>query len=58
MLLDVPDLGAAGGAVLRAWDLPTPVDNMDTSMYLLFDELRRHCTVALSGESADEVFGG
>ena len=31
---------------------------MDTSLYLLFRAVRKHSTVALSGESADEVFGG
>jgi asparagine synthase (glutamine-hydrolysing) len=31
---------------------------MDTSMYLLFRSLREHSTVALSGEAADEYFGG
>ena len=30
----------------------------DTSLYLLFRAIRAHSTVALSGESADEVFGG
>lgn len=44
-------------AVLRARDLPSMGD-MDASLYLLFAEIRRHSTVALSGESADEVFGG
>jgi asparagine synthase (glutamine-hydrolysing) len=43
--------------VLHARDLPSMGD-MDTSLYLLFAEIRRHSTVALSGESADEVFGG
>ena len=28
------------------------------SLYRLFQEVRQHSTVALSGESADEVFGG
>lgn len=28
------------------------------SLYRLFEEVRKHSTVALSGESADEVFGG
>lgn len=31
---------------------------MDTSLYLLFKAIRAQSTVALSGESADEVFGG
>ena len=31
---------------------------MDTSLYLLFRAIREQSTVALSGESADEVFGG
>jgi asparagine synthase (glutamine-hydrolysing) len=44
-------------SVLRARDLPGMGD-MDASLYLLFKEIRRHSTVALSGESADEVFGG
>ncbi|MYQ87043.1 MULTISPECIES: asparagine synthase (glutamine-hydrolyzing) [unclassified Streptomyces] len=30
----------------------------DVSLYLLFKGVRRHVTVALSGEVADEVFGG
>ncbi len=44
-------------AVLRSRDMPGMGD-MDTSLYLLFAEIRKHSTVALSGESADEVFGG
>jgi asparagine synthase (glutamine-hydrolysing) len=44
-------------AVLRARDLPGMGD-MDNSLYLLFAEIRKYSTVALSGESADEVFGG
>ncbi|MEU6731920.1 asparagine synthase (glutamine-hydrolyzing) [Streptomyces physcomitrii] len=45
-------------AVMRARDLPFDLGDGDTSLYLLFQEVRRHCTVALSGESADEIFGG
>ncbi|KJK46964.1 asparagine synthase [Lentzea aerocolonigenes] len=45
-------------AVIRARDLPIGFGEMDTSLYLLFDAIRRSSTVALSGESADEVFGG
>ena len=42
---------------LRARDLPGWGD-LDTSMYLLFKSVREQVTVALSGESADEMFGG
>ena len=31
---------------------------LGTSLYLLFREMKKHATVALSGEAADEVFGG
>ncbi|MFB9470344.1 asparagine synthase (glutamine-hydrolyzing) [Nonomuraea salmonea] len=49
---------AVRSAVLRARDLPMGIGDMDTSLYLLFKAIRGHSTVALSGESADEVFGG
>ncbi|MEV6208395.1 asparagine synthase (glutamine-hydrolyzing) [Kitasatospora sp. NPDC051914] len=45
-------------AALRARDLPFDFGDMDTSLLLLFREVRRESTVALSGESADELFGG
>ncbi|MER6329877.1 asparagine synthase (glutamine-hydrolyzing) [Streptomyces sp. NPDC001034] len=45
-------------AVVVARDAPIGVGDMDTSLYLLFGEIRRHSTVVLSGEAADEVFGG
>jgi asparagine synthase (glutamine-hydrolysing) len=44
--------------VIRARDLPVGLGDMDASLYLLFKAIRGHSTVALSGESADEVFGG
>lgn len=45
--------------VIRALDLPPAFwGDMWPSLYRLFEEVRRHSTVALSGESADEVFGG
>lgn len=44
--------------VLAAWDLPNHLGDMDVSLYLLFRAVREHCTVAISGEGADEVFGG
>jgi asparagine synthase (glutamine-hydrolysing) len=45
-------------ATVAARDLPTGLGDMDSSLYLLFKEIRKTSTVALSGESADEVFGG
>ncbi|MGH8031993.1 MAG: asparagine synthase (glutamine-hydrolyzing) [Luteimonas sp.] len=45
-------------AVLRAWDLPYNFGDLDVSLYLLFAAIREHATVALSGEAADELFGG
>lgn len=45
-------------AALHARDLPAGIGDMDTSLYLLFKAVREESTVALSGESADEVFGG
>lgn len=45
-------------AVLAARDLPNGFGDGDTSLYLLFRAVREQSTVALSGESADEVFGG
>ena len=48
----------SGAAVIAARDLPTGLGDMDASLYLLCKAIREHSTVALSGESADEVFGG
>ncbi|MBP8532700.1 asparagine synthase (glutamine-hydrolyzing) [Streptomyces sp. MK37H] len=45
-------------AVVVARDSPIGVGDMDTSLYLLLGEIRKHSTVAVSGEAADEVFGG
>jgi asparagine synthase (glutamine-hydrolysing) len=61
ILLDSDDLSAPAvrAAVLAATDLP-PVwhGDMWPSLYLLFQAVRERSTVALSGESADELFGG
>jgi asparagine synthase (glutamine-hydrolysing) len=57
VLLSADDLVEAQWAPLTAHDLPTMGD-MWVSMYLLSQEIRQQSTVALSGESADEVFGG
>ncbi|MFD8753540.1 asparagine synthase (glutamine-hydrolyzing) [Kitasatospora sp. NPDC059577] len=58
--LDAAELAdpARRSAALRARDLPGGVGDMDVSLLLLFRGVRRHSTVALSGESADELFGG
>jgi len=57
VVLDPAAFGTVHDATLRARDLPS-LGQFDESMYLLFAEIRRHSTVALSGEAADEVFGG
>ncbi|MDT9687048.1 asparagine synthase (glutamine-hydrolyzing) [Streptomyces sp. P9(2023)] len=44
-------------ATRRARDLPG-WGQFDASMYLIFEQIRRNCAVALTGEAADEVFGG
>jgi asparagine synthase (glutamine-hydrolysing) len=44
--------------VIRARDLPMGSGDRDASLYLLFKAIRQQSTVALSGESADEIFGG
>jgi len=45
-------------AVYRANDSAATFGDVDTSLYLLFKAIRAHSTVAISGEAADEVFGG
>ncbi|MGW0770542.1 asparagine synthase (glutamine-hydrolyzing) [Streptomyces sp. NPDC002676] len=49
---------AVRARVIRARDLPVGFGDLDTSLLLLFHAVRDQSTVALSGESADEVFGG
>lgn len=49
---------AVRATVLRARDLPNGFGDLDASLHLLFRAIRERSTVALSGESADEVFGG
>ena len=44
--------------VVGARDIPVGLGDMDASLYLLFKAIRQQSTVALSGESADEIFGG
>jgi len=42
---------------LQAYDFPN-AGQMSSSLYLLFKTIKQDATVAISGESADEVFGG
>lgn len=61
IVLDSRELAdpALRSQVVRALDLPPAYwGDMWPSLYRLFQDVRRHSTVALSGESADEVFGG
>jgi asparagine synthase (glutamine-hydrolysing) len=57
VVIDTPELLAHFFTPLAARDLPSWGD-IDVSLYLLCREIKRQHTVAISGESADEVFGG
>jgi asparagine synthase (glutamine-hydrolysing) len=45
-------------SALLAQDSPAHAGDADMSLYLLSLAIREHSTVAISGEGADEVFGG
>ncbi len=55
--LDTPDLDANLLPALRARDLPGHAD-VDTSLLVFAGHIKKHATVGLSGEAADEIFGG
>lgn len=57
IVFDTPDLEEFLWNPLQARDLPGMAD-IDTSMFLLCKRIKEDVTVGLSGESADEVFGG
>lgn len=57
ILFDTPTLVDSLYDAVKARDYPGMAD-IDSSLYLFCREVRREATVALSGESADEVFGG
>ncbi|PZE19943.1 asparagine synthase (glutamine-hydrolyzing) [Paenibacillus xerothermodurans] len=54
---DTPELVEALKTVVYARDLPGMAD-VDGSLYLFCREIKKHATVAISGEAADEIFGG
>ncbi|QGG57308.1 asparagine synthase (glutamine-hydrolyzing) [Paenibacillus sp. B01] len=54
---DTPELVAALDDALTARDLPGMAD-VDASLLLFCREIKKGVTVAISGEAADEVFGG
>lgn len=55
--LDTPALADALEDSVYARDLPGMAD-VDSSLYLFCREIKKNFTVALSGECADEIFGG
>lgn len=55
--IDTPQLVEALTTAVRAGDRPGMAD-VDSSLYLFCREVKKEATVALSGECADEVFGG
>ncbi|QBD79726.1 asparagine synthase (glutamine-hydrolyzing) [Ktedonosporobacter rubrisoli] len=57
LVVDTPELIDNLLVPLRAHDLPA-IGQIETSLYLLFKTMKQDATVAISGESADEVFGG
>ena len=57
IVLNNIDLARALDDATKAADLPGMAD-VDSSLYLFAKEVRKYATVALSGECADEVFGG
>lgn len=57
LVIDTPELVNALFAAVDARDLPGMAD-VDASMLLLCEEIKKFGTVALSGECADEIFGG
>lgn len=57
IVLYINDLSNALREAVIANDLPGMAD-IDSSLYLFSREVRKESTVALSGECADEIFGG
>jgi len=57
VIVETQELAGTLREAVRARDLPGMAD-IDASLLLFCREIKKHATVALSGECADEVFGG
>lgn len=57
IVIDTPELANALEDAMIARDLPGMAD-VDSSLLLFCEEIRKGATVALSGECSDEIFGG
>lgn len=57
VVIDTPELADALCRAVDARDLPGMAD-VDSSLLLFCEEIKKHVTVALSGECADEIFCG
>lgn len=57
IIINNAELASALNQAVKANDLPGMAD-IDSSLYLFCKEVRKDATVAISGECADEIFGG
>jgi asparagine synthase (glutamine-hydrolysing) len=57
IVVDTPELVAALKTAVSHRDMPGMAD-VDASLYLFCKEIKQEVTVVLSGECADEIFGG
>lgn len=57
LTFDSPELVSALKSAMLARDLPGMAD-IDASLLLFSQQIKKHATVGLSGECADEIFGG
>ncbi len=57
VMIDTPELYEYLIPAMEARDLPGMAD-IDSSLYIFCREIKKQATVAVSGECADEIFGG
>lgn len=58
IIINTPELLDNLLVPMYAHDQPSYIGQSETSLYLLFKAIKQDATVALSGEAADELFGG